>query len=172
MYDERINTGIYLDMQESRFKRPASDTAAGGKMSIQRFLTAQENIYETALEEIKNGRKRSHWIWYIFPQIEGLGFSTSSRKDAISGLPEAREYLDDPVLKERLIEISKVLIELPEYDPMKVMGYPDNLKLCSSMTLFHVADSEEPVFSLVLDKFFDGKKDENTMRILKDRGNI
>lgn len=141
-------------------------------MSIQRFLTAQENTYKAALEEIKSGRKQGHWIWFILPQIEGLGFSSISREYAISGLSEAREYLDNPVLKERLIEISRALIELPEYDPMKVMGYPDNLKLCSSMTLFHAADPDEPVFSLVLDKFFDGKMDENTMRILKEKGDI
>lgn len=141
-------------------------------MSIQRFLTAQENTYKMALAEIKSGRKQGHWSWFILPQIEGLGFSSLSREYAISGLSEAREYLDNPVLKERLIEISRALIELPEYDPMKVMGYPDNLKLCSSMTLFHAADPDEPVFSLVLDKFFDGKKDENTMRILKEKGDI
>ena len=141
-------------------------------MSIQRFLTAQENTYETALAEIKSGKKQGHWIWFILSQIEGLGFSSLSWEYAISGLSEAREYLDNPVLKERLIEISRALIELPEYDPMKVMGYPDNLKLCSSMTLFHAADPDEPVFSLVLDKFFDGKKDENTMRILKEKGDI
>ena len=135
-------------------------------MSIQRFLTAQENTYQTALKEIKSGRKQSHWSWFIFPQVEGLGFSSISREYAISGLSEAREYLDNPVLKERLIEISRALIELPEYDPIKVMGYPDNLKLCSSMTLFEAAEPENGIFSSVLDKFFDGVRDERTLRIL------
>lgn len=141
-------------------------------MSIERFLKAQENTYQEALKEIKAGRKQTHWIWYIFPQIEGLGFSPISQEYAISGLREAREYLNDPVLKKRLIEISTALLELSEYDPVKVMGYPDNLKLGSSMTLFHAADPDEPVFSLVLDKFFDGKKDEKTMQVLKEKGDI
>ena len=138
-------------------------------MSIDRFLKAQKNTYEEALAEIKNGKKRSHWIWFIFPQIQGLGFSAISQEYAIKDLEEAREYLNNPLLKERLLEISKALIDLPEFDPTKVMGYPDDLKLCSSMTLFHVVDPEEPVFKLVLDKYFDGKIDKNTIRILENQ---
>ena len=138
-------------------------------MSIDRFLKAQENTYDEALSEIRDGHKRSHWIWFIFPQIQGLGFSEISREYAIDDLEEAREYLNNPLLKARLLEISKALIDLPEFDPAKVMGYPDDLKLCSSMTLFHVADPEEPVFKLVLDKYFDGKIDKNTIRILENQ---
>ena len=138
-------------------------------MSIDRFLKAQENTYDEALSEIRDGHKRSHWIWFIFPQIQGLGFSAISQEYAIKDLEEAREYLNNPLLKARLLEISKVLIDLPEFDPTKVMGYPDDLKLCSSMTLFHVADPEEPVFKLVLDKYFDGKIDKNTIRILENQ---
>lgn len=141
-------------------------------MSVERFIKAQKNTYEEALAEIKGGKKRSHWIWFIFPQIQGLGFSAISQKYAIKDLVEAREYLNNPVLKDRLIEISKALIELPEFDPTKVMGYPDDLKLCSSMTLFHVADPDEPVFKLVLDKYFDGKMDKNTIKILEDQERI
>ena len=138
-------------------------------MSIDRFLKAQENTYDEALSEIREGHKRSHWIWFIFPQIQGLGFSAISQEYAIKDLEEAREYLNNPLLKARLLEISKALIDLPEFDPTKVMGYPDDLKLCSSMTLFHVADPEEPVFKLVLDKYFDGKIDKNTIRILENQ---
>ena len=138
-------------------------------MSIDRFLKAQENTYDEALSEIREGHKRSHWIWFIFPQIQGLGFSAISQEYAIKDLEEAREYLNNPLLKTRLLEISKALIDLPEFDPTKVMGYPDDLKLCSSMTLFHVADPEEPVFKLVLDKYFDGKIDKNTIRILENQ---
>ena len=138
-------------------------------MSIDRFLKAQENTYDGALSEIRDGHKRSHWIWFIFPQIQGLGFSAISQEYAIKDLEEAREYLNNPLLKARLLEISKALIDLPEFDPTKVMGYPDDLKLCSSMTLFHVADPEEPVFKLVLDKYFDGKIDKNTIRILENQ---
>ena len=138
-------------------------------MSIARFLLAQENIYDEALSEIKSGQKQSHWIWFIFPQIQGLGFSPISQEYAIKDLAEAREYLADSTLKSRLLEISTALIELPEYDPEKVMGYPDNLKLCSSMTLFHAADPEEPIFKMVLDKYFDGKMDELTLKILEQQ---
>lgn len=138
-------------------------------MSISRFLLAQEHRYEAALSEIKEGQKRTHWVWFIFPQIEGLGQSAISNEYAIKDINEAREYLNEPVLKNRLIEISKALIELPEYDPRKVMGYPDDLKLCSSMTLFHYADPEEPVFRLVLDKYFDGKLDGKTIKILESQ---
>ena len=138
-------------------------------MSIDRFLKAQENTYDEALSEIREGHKRSHWIWFIFPQIQGLGFSAISQEYAIKDLEEAREYLNNPLLKARLLEISKALIDLPEFDSTKVMGYPDDLKLCSSMTLFHVADPEEPVFKLVLDKYFDGKIDKNTIRILENQ---
>ena len=138
-------------------------------MSIDRFLKAQENTYDEALSEIREGHKRSHWIWFIFPQIQGLGFSAISQEYAIKDLEEAREYLNNPLLKARLLEISKALIDLPEFDPAKVMEYPDDLKLCSSMTLFHVADPEEPVFKLVLDKYFDGKIDKNTIRILENQ---
>lgn len=138
-------------------------------MSVERFIKAQKNTYEEALAEIKGGKKRTHWVWFIFPQIEGLGQSAISHEYAIKDINEAREYLNEPVLKNRLIEISKALIELPEYDPRKVMGYPDDLKLCSSMTLFHVADPEEPVFKLVLDKYYDGKIDKKTIKILEDQ---
>ena len=138
-------------------------------MSIDRFLKAQENTYDEALSEIREGHKRSHWIWFIFPQIQGLGFSAISQEYAIKDLEEAKEYLNNPLLKERLLEISKALVDLPEFDPTKVMGYPDDLKLCSSMTLFHVVDPEEPVFKLVLDKYFDGKIDKNTIRILENQ---
>ena len=138
-------------------------------MSIDRFLKAQENTYDEALSEIREGHKRSHWIWFIFPQIQGLGFSAISQEYAIKDLEEAREYLNNPLLKERLLEISKALVDLPEFDPTKVMGYPDDLKLCSSMTLFHVVDPEEAVFKLVLDKYFDGKIDKNTIRILENQ---
>ena len=138
-------------------------------MSIDRFLKAQENTYDEALSEIREGHKRSHWIWFIFPQIQGLGFSAISQEYAIKDLEEAREYLNNPLLKARLLEISKALIDLPEFDSTKVMGYPDDLKLCSSMTLFHVADPEEPFFKLVLDKYFDGKIDKNTIKILENQ---
>jgi len=136
---------------------------------LQRFLKAQEGVYNTALAEIRSGRKRSHWIWYIFPQIQGLGFSPTAQRYAIKDLGEAKAYMQDPVLKERLLEISSALLELSSSDPTAVMGYPDDLKLRSSMTLFMQAAPEEPVFKKVLDKYFGGRPDGKTVEILQRR---
>ena len=134
---------------------------------LQRFLRAQERDYKTALSEIKSGRKRSHWVWYIFPQIRGLGFSSTVQFYAIQDLGEAQAYMKDPVLRERLLEISSALLMLSSSDPTEVMGYPDDLKLRSSMTLFMAAAPEETVFQKVLDKYFGGKPDDRTLQILK-----
>ena len=120
---------------------------------LNRFLTAQRRDYAAALREIQNGRKRSHWIWYIFPQVAGLGMSSTSQYYAISGLDEARAYLREPTLRAHLLEISSALLALDESDPTAVFGFPDDLKLHSSMTLFAAAAPDEPVFSAVLDKF-------------------
>lgn len=118
---------------------------------LKRFLQAQERDYATALAEIKAGHKRSHWIWYIFPQIKGLGFSSMSSYYGIDGLGEAKAYLANPVLHERLLEISQALLKLSSSDAGEVMGYPDDMKLRSSMTLFHIAEPKESIFSEVLD---------------------
>jgi len=134
---------------------------------LERFLKAQERDYNTALSEIKSGRKRSHWVWYIFPQIRGLGFSSTVQFYAIQDLGEAQAYMKDPVLRERLLEISSALLMLSSSDPTEVMGYPDDLKLRSSMTLFMAAAPEETVFQKVLDKYFGGKPDDRTLQILK-----
>ena len=134
---------------------------------LSRFLKAQGRDYETALAEIRSGRKRSHWIWYIFPQLKGLGFSSMAEYYGIDGIDEARAYMKDPVLSARLIEISGALLTLRSSDPGSVMGYPDDLKLRSSMTLFRAAAPEEPVFSQVLEKFFNGGGDDITMRLLR-----
>ena len=133
---------------------------------LDRFLTAQSRDYATALREIQNGRKRSHWIWYIFPQVSGLGMSSTSQYYAISGLDEARAYLREPTLRAHLLEISNALLALDESDPSVVFGFPDDLKLRSSMTLFAAAAPDEPVFAAVLDKFFDGRPDTRTLQIL------
>lgn len=132
---------------------------------LQRFISAQERSYDAALREIKSGRKRTHWMWYIFPQIAGLGFSQTAQYYAISSLQEAKDYYAHQVLGKRLVEISNALLELKSCDATSVMGYPDDLKLCSSMTLFSVA-SGDPVFAKVLDKFFSGRQDTKTLSIL------
>ena len=135
---------------------------------LNRFRKAQNGDYDLALSEIKAGRKRSHWIWYIFPQLKGLGMSGMAEYYGLQDLNEAKAYLSDPVLRKRLIEISNALLALDSSDPGSVMGYPDDLKLRSCMTLFSEADPDEPVFRKVLDKFYDGRKDKITLDLLKD----
>ena len=132
---------------------------------LSRFHKAQKGTYETALAEIRAGRKRSHWIWYIFPQIQGLGYSSTAQYYAIEDLNEAKAYLADPVLRERLLEISNALLALDSCDASEVMGYPDDLKLRSSMTLFSLADPECTVFRDVLEKFYDGREDSRTIAL-------
>jgi len=137
--------------------------------SLQRFIDAQKNEYAIALSEIKAGRKRSHWMWYIFPQIQGLGVSSMAHHYAISDLAEAGQYLQDPVLGQRLVEISTALLQLRSVDAHQIFGTPDDMKLRSSMTLFASVPDADPVFQQVLDKYFGGKQDELTLRKLKGR---
>ena len=132
---------------------------------LNRFISAQERSYDAALMEIKSGHKVTHWMWYIFPQIAGLGFSSTARFYAISSMQEARDYYAHPVLGKRLVEISEALLALDTNDAAAVMGYPDDLKLRSSMTLF-LAASGDAVFQKVLDKFYSGKPDSKTLSIL------
>ena len=137
---------------------------------IARFIKAHELNYQRALAEIKNGKKVSHWIWYIFPQIKGLGCSSMCNYYGIVSLEEAKAYLAEPILREHLIEICHALLSLDTNDAAKVMGKPDDLKLKSSMTLFSTADPDEKVFKKVLEKFFNGKSDDHTLRILGIHG--
>ena len=134
-------------------------------MNLSRFTSAHKRDFETALREIKNGRKYSHWMWYIFPQIYGLGFSATSQHYAMRSIDEAKAFLDDPYLGANLREICNALLELPTDDAYYIFGSPDDMKLCSSMTLFAVA-SDEDIFRKVLDKYYDGKKDRKTLEIL------
>ena len=132
---------------------------------LTKFITAQQEDFNMALSEIKNGRKQSHWIWYIFPQIVGLGRSTTSEYYAIKNLSEARMYLKHEYLHNILLSICQALLDLETSDAEEVMGRIDAMKLKSSMTLFTLADSEEQVFKAVLDKFFCGELDEKTIEI-------
>jgi uncharacterized protein (DUF1810 family) len=134
--------------------------------NLKRFIDAQETTYQIALSEVKNGRKQSHWMWYIFPQIQGLGFSETSKRYAINNLNEAEEYLNHPLLGSRLVRICQALLELESNNANKVFGSPDDAKLKSSMTLFSSVQHADPVFQLVLDKFFNGFKDNKTLQII------
>ena len=136
------------------------------KYDLNRFITAQKESYAVALKEIKAGYKRSHWMWYIFPQIAGLGHSWMAKQYEIVNLDEAKAYMENEYLRNNLIEISQALLDWGNDDIADIMGFPDNLKLCSCMTLFEFAAPEEKVFGEVLDKFFDGKRDKRTLELL------
>ena len=133
---------------------------------LSRFMEAQGHSYEVALAEIKRGKKQSHWMWYIFPQIQGLGQSEISRFYAIKDKDEAAAYLKHPVLGARLVEICNALLKLPSNSAHEIFGSPDDLKLKSSMTLFSALENTNPVFQAVLNKFFSGEPDFNTLKKL------
>lgn len=135
------------------------------EFTLERFHSAQETAYEVALREIRSGRKQSHWIWFIFPQYRGLGRSPVAQYYEIQSREEAVAYWNDPVLSRRLTEISAALLNL-EDSIEQIMGFPDNLKLRSCMTLFWLVSGEQ-VFQAVLDRFFDGKMDEYTVEQLR-----
>lgn len=132
---------------------------------LSRYTKMHTLDFDTALSEIKSGKKRSHWMWYIFPQIQGLGMSSSSQYYAIQNLEETKAFLADSYLGNNLLTICHALLALDSNNPSEIFGYPDDMKLCSSMTLFSCACDDE-VFPMVLDKFFDGKKDDKTLKLL------
>ena len=137
--------------------------------NLQRFITAQQSHYPAALAEIKQGRKRSHWMWYIFPQIAGLGFSETSRHYALKNVDEAQAYLNHPVLGSRLIEICTQLLKLPTNNATQIFDTPDDMKLRSCVTLFAAMPSATPIFQQVLDKFFTGEGDRKTLKIISNK---
>lgn len=138
------------------------------EINLTRFVDAQEGDYDRALAEINNGRKQSHWMWYIFPQISGLGFSEMAIYYAINDLAEAKAYLDHPVLGSRLIDIANAMLRIEGKTASQVMGSPDDLKLRSSMTLFSLVENADPVFQAVLTKFFNGQPDSKTLATVKN----
>ena len=137
---------------------------------LDRFVEAHElgdpAPYSHALREIRQGRKESHWMWYIFPQLRDLGRSSRAYIYGIVDLAEAKEYLQDPYLGGHLREITAVLLQLEENDPVKIFGGIDAQKLCSSMTLFSLAEGEDSVYGRVLAKYYRGQKDPKTLRLL------
>ena len=133
---------------------------------LQRFVAAQEGVYPGALAQLRRGNKTGHWMWFVFPQIAGLGLSAMSQRYAISGLAEARAYLAHPVLGPRLRECAQTVAAHADRTAEQIFGAIDALKLRSSMTLFLRADPDEPVFAQVLAQFFDGTPDEATDRRL------
>jgi uncharacterized protein (DUF1810 family) len=136
---------------------------------LKRFVRAQESDYQGALEEIAAGRKRTHWMWYIFPQFAGLGLSSTSRHFAIGSLDEARAYLAHPILGPRLIECAEAALTVTDRSAHDIFGSPDDMKLRSSVTLFALVSPENSVFHQVLEKYFEGKRDERTLGMVADR---
>ena len=135
--------------------------------NLERFIKIQKEDYAMALKEIKNGRKRNHWMWYIFPQLKGLGTSAMAQYYGLENLEEAKEYYNNNYLRKNLLEITKALLSLNNTNIESILGYPDNLKLLSCMTLFEIVDEHEKVFSQILDKYYKGKRDTNTINLIK-----
>lgn len=144
----------------------ASPAPSADQWNLQRFVDAQQLDYDRALSEVRDGAKRSHWMWYIFPQVQGLGLSSTSQRYAITGLDEAKAYLAHPVLGPRLIAITQAALNVDNPSATAVFGRPDDMKLRSCMTLFALADPEQPVFNAVLEKWFSGKPDKRTLSIV------
>lgn len=134
--------------------------------NLNRFVDAQRGDYTTALAELRAGKKRSHWMWYIFPQLDGLGFSSSSRRYGIKSLGEAHAYLAHPQLGPRLAECAQALLELQGRSASAIFGAPDDIKLRSSMTLFAAASEPGSPFERVLDQYFEGQRDPRTLAML------
>lgn len=133
---------------------------------LNRFINAQDGIYDRALVELRGGLKRSHWMWFIFPQIDGLGFSQTTRHYAVKSLEEAKRYLGHAVLGARLTECTEAVLAVQGRSVSDIFGYPDDMKLQSSMTLFELVAGPSSVFERVLEKYYQGKRDARTLQIV------
>jgi len=148
--------------------RQASEPGiAGDPHDLGRFLQAQEGDYEAALSELRNGRKRSHWMWYVFPQYNGLGSSSTSKRYAIKSIAEAEAYLNHPVLGPRLRECAEAVCRVEGRSAHDIFGSPDDMKLRSSATLFASVSPAGSVFERLLDRYFAGERDGNTLQLLR-----
>lgn len=135
--------------------------------NLQRFLDAQEPIYATVVAELRAGRKQSHWMWFIFPQLAGLGTSSMAQRYAIQSLDEARAYLAHPILGARLRECAELVLAVNDRTINEILGAPDDMKLCSCATLFAAVDGERSVFEWLLAKYYDGAEDERTLALIE-----
>lgn len=138
------------------------------QLNLNRFLEAQENKYKDALQEIQNGMKETHWMWYVFPQIKGLGFTDYNIFYGIENLDEAQHYYNHPVLGKNLIEITQSLLKIENKTALEIMGKPDERKLKSCMTLFSELPNVSDCFLLVLQKYYNNQKDNKTLEILAE----
>jgi uncharacterized protein (DUF1810 family) len=148
-------------------KDPSDTVDRDDPFDLGRFISAQKGIYESALAELRGGQKRTHWMWFIFPQIDGLAYSTTSKHYAVKSIEEARQYLNHPVLGARLLECAETLLAVEGRSVSEIFGYPDDLKLKSSMTLFSYVADPRSVFVRVLEKYFRGEQDVRTLDLLE-----
>jgi uncharacterized protein (DUF1810 family) len=146
--------------------REISSSDRSDPYDLNRFISAQQGVYDRALAELRGGEKRSHWMWYIFPQIDGLGNSPTTRLYSIKSKEEARQYLAHPVLGARLMECAEAVLAVQGLSAADIFGHPDDWKLQSSMTLFALVSGPHSVFERVLDRYYQGKRDEKTLQIV------
>lgn len=146
---------------------PNSKVASHDPWDLHRFVEAQRDTFSIALDEIRQGKKRSHWMWFVFPQLAGLGFSSMAQYYAIHSTAEAQAYLNHPLLGSRLLEISQALSSLQGKSAREILGEPDDLKLRSCLTLFSQLDQAPPIFRELLQQYFDGEPDARTLQLLK-----
>lgn len=133
------------------------------RFNLQRFLSAQEQVYGTVIAELMSGRKQSHWMWFIFPQVRGLGVSPAAYRYGIRDRDEAREYLDHPVLGARLRQCTTIVNGIENRTALQIFGTPDDMKFCSSMTLFELVSDAHSVFSRAIEKYYAGRRDTLTL---------
>jgi uncharacterized protein (DUF1810 family) len=147
---------------------PSPGRSANDPHDLQRFIDAQAPVFEAVRAELSAGRKRSHWMWFIFPQIDGLGASSMSKRYAIRSIAEAKAYLDHPLLGPRLLESAEAALAVQTSSALDLFGSPDDMKLRSCATLFASVSSEDSVFSQLINKYFDGKPDDRTLQLTGD----
>lgn len=153
-------------MQDQWLSMVAKDIIRHDEFGLKRFMSAQNRVYNSVLSELKSGQKRGHWMWYIFPQIDGLGHRATSKHYSIKSIEEAHEYLNHKVLGSRLLECAEAVLAIKGRSASEIFGYPDDMKLKSSMTLFEYVSDSGSVFARVLDKYFHGEHDLKTLQLL------
>jgi uncharacterized protein (DUF1810 family) len=153
-------------MGSELFLRRQATNTMDTSSKLDDFVATQAAVYDEVVQELTFGRKQSHWMWFVFPQLAGLGSSHMARRFALESLAAAREYLAHPVLGPRLLECTRILLAAPHDDISGILGYPDDLKFRSCMTLFAAAAPDEPVFNDALTKFFRGEPDPRTIDLL------
>ena len=159
-----------LKLKSIIMQTDSSNPIIQDSFNLNRFIIAQDAVYDTVVAELSDGCKRSHWMWYIFPQLKHLGHSYNAKFYGISGWEEAKAYLANPILDARLRKVSEIILALPEDDAREVFGGIDAIKLRSSMTLFDLVAPND-IFSRVLEKYFNGKRDRRTIAIVNEGDN-